>query len=175
VTFDEWAERDLRPLLGFAAVLCGSRHLAEDVVQEALIKAHKHWSKVQKADNPDAYLRRMVVNEFLTWRRKWARIVPRAEVGADSTVGDHAERHAEYDETLRRIAKLPRRQRTVLVLRYYGNQTDREIAETLGCSVGTVRGYAARALAALRQELTGSKLKRGTSTATNDTGATHAH
>ena len=97
----------------------------------------------------------MVVNEFLSWRRKWARIVPHAQVDLDqSDTPDHADRYADADESLAELSRLPKRQRAVLVLRYYGGLSDTEIAETLGCSPGTVRSYASRALASLRVELT---------------------
>jgi RNA polymerase sigma-70 factor (sigma-E family) len=172
-SFNEWATLRLDPLLRFATVLCGSRSLAEDVVQDVLLKAHKRWDKVQAADRPDSYLRRMVVNEYLSWRRKWSRIVPRSEISVDEPAVDHAVGLADRDELVAELAKLPKRQRTVLVLRYYGGHTDAEIAELLGCSASTVRAYASRALAALRVELAPA----AHSSATNSpaTGATHAY
>ncbi len=171
MTFDEWVEQRLEPLLRFAAVLCGSRQLAEDVVQEVLIKAHRHWERVQAADRPDSSLRRMVVNEYLSWRRRWSRVVPRPEITVTDQHSDPAIGLADRQELLAELAKLPRRQRTVLVLRYYEGYTDyyegytdAEIAETLGCAASTVRAHASRALAALRVEMTHA-----------DKGATHAH
>ncbi len=164
MTFDEWVEQRLEPLLRFAAVLCGSRQLAEDVVQEVLIKAHRHWERVQAADRPDSSLRRMVVNEYLSWRRRWSRVVPRPEITVTDQHPDPAIELADREELLAELAKLPRRQRTILVLRYYEGQTDAEIAETLGCAASTVRAHASRALAALRVEMTHA-----------DKGATHAH
>ncbi|ADB31906.1 transcriptional regulator, LuxR family [Kribbella flavida DSM 17836] len=164
MTFDEWAPAGLPRLLRFAAVLCGGGDLAEDVVQDVLIKAHRHWDRVRSADQPEAYLRRMVVNEFLSWRRKWSRFVPRPEILPAEPVADHARQQADRDQLIGELAKLPRRQRAVLVLRYYGGQSDQEIADTLGCATSTVRAHASRALAALRIELT------------NDlSGAHHAH
>ncbi|TCC63217.1 SigE family RNA polymerase sigma factor [Kribbella pittospori] len=155
MTFEEWARQGVPDLLRFATVLCGSGHLAEDLVQDTVIKAHRHWGRIQRAERPDAYLRRMVVNEYLSWRRKWSRFVPRPEIWAeaDHQQPDHAVRLADQDEMVAELAKLPRRQRTVLALRYYGGLTDSEIAETIGCSPNTVRSYASRALAALRIEL----------------------
>jgi RNA polymerase sigma-70 factor (sigma-E family) len=154
MTFDKWAEQDLPPLLRFATVLCGGRHLAEEVVQDVLVKAHSRWDRIEGADNPNAYLRRMVVNEFLSWRRKWARIVPRAQVDPEQVAApDHASRHADADELLTELRRLPGRQRAVLVMRYYGGLSDTEIATILGCTPGTVRGYASRALSALRVEM----------------------
>lgn len=152
MTFDEWLRSGLPPLLRFATVLCGTPHLAEDVVQDVAIKAQKKWDRIGAADNPDAYVRRMVVNEYLSWRRKWSRYVPIAEIEQGSSP-DHADRTADRDELLGELAKLPRRQRAVLVLRYYGGLSDPEIAETIGCSAGTVRAHASRALATLRIEL----------------------
>ncbi|MFI7060713.1 SigE family RNA polymerase sigma factor [Kribbella sp. NPDC050124] len=153
MTFDEWTRSGLPGLLRFATALCGSGHLAEDLVQDVAIKAHRNWSRVSSAGHPDAYLRRMVVNEYLSWRRKWSRYVPRAEIFPAEETADHADAAADRDVLISELAKLPRRQRAVLVLRYYGGLSDAEIAETLGCSAGTVRAHASRALATLRIEL----------------------
>lgn len=174
MTFDEWASQHLPAVLRFATALCGGRHLAEDVVQEVLLKAHIRWERIEAADNPDAYIRRMVVNEFLSWRRKWARVIPRADVEVPTWVPgaavDHATNHADRDELLAELGKLPRRQRAVLVLRYYGGQSDHEIATTLGCSPSTVRAHASRALATLRVEYHAASRTPERA----DTGASHA-
>ena len=158
MTFDEWTRSGLPQLLRFATVLCGSAHLAEDVVQDVAIKAHHRWSRISTVDSPDAYLRRMVVNEYLSWRRKWSRYVPQAEIFPAEHTADHADRTADRDHLLGELAKLPRRQRAVLVLRYYGGLTDNEIAEAIGCSPGTVRAHASRALATLRIEFTSNRV-----------------
>ena len=156
MTFDDWASLRLDPLLRFAAALCGSRSLAEDVMQEVLLKAHPRWDTIQAADRPDSYLRRMVVNEYLNWRRKWSRILPHLDVEIFVTdhAADPATGLADRDLLVAELARLPRRQRTVLVLRYYGGHTDIEIADLMRCSPSTVRSYAARALATLRVEMT---------------------
>ncbi|MGW6277897.1 SigE family RNA polymerase sigma factor [Kribbella sp. NPDC055071] len=156
MTFDEWTRSGLPRLLRFATVLCSSAHLAEDVVQDVAIKAQRSWDRIGGMDNPDAYLRRMTVNEYLSWRRKWSRIVPIAEIDTGAAP-DHADRTADRDQLIGELAKLPRRQRAVLVLRYYGGLTDHEIAETIGCSPGTVRAHASRALATLRIEFTNDR------------------
>jgi RNA polymerase sigma factor (sigma-70 family) len=97
----------------------------------------------------------MVLNEFLSWRRRSWRLIPVGgrEAAPDRAEPDHAQQHADREALLAELAKLPRRQRAVLVLRYYEGCTDTEIAGLLGCTPGTVRGYASRALAALRVEL----------------------
>jgi RNA polymerase sigma-70 factor (sigma-E family) len=156
--FEEFAGTRLPAVLRFAGVLTGDRALAEDVVQEVLIRAHKRWDQIGQLDRPEQYVRKMVVNEYLSWRRRSWRLIPSGtgpEVDRRLTP-DHAQAHAERDALLAELGKLPRRQRAVLVLRYYEGLSDTEIADVLGCAPGTVRGYASRALAALRIELTPS-------------------
>jgi RNA polymerase sigma factor (sigma-70 family) len=93
----------------------------------------------------------MVLNQYLSWRRRFARVEPRAlPPGPRHDEPDHATIHAERDALRAELDRLPRRQRAVLVLRFYAGMTDAEIAEELDCSAGTVRGYASRALATLR-------------------------
>lgn len=151
-TFEDYAQANLPGLLRLAGVLSRDRHTAEDVVQEVLFRASQRWDQVSASAAPDAYVRRMVVNEYLSWRRKWARITPRSEIDADHLAPDHAEALAERDEMAIRLKALPARQRAVLVLRYYEGMSDEQIAETLGCSNGAVRTAASRALASLRVE-----------------------
>lgn len=154
MTFEEFAADRLGAVLRFAAVLAGERALAEDVVQEVLIRAHARWDLIGSLDRPEAYVRKMVVNEYLSWRRRSWRLVPSgALVDAAGPGRDHAVDHAERDALLAEVGRLPRRQKAVLVLRYYEALTDAEIAEVLGCTPGTVRGYASRALATLRVDL----------------------
>jgi RNA polymerase sigma-70 factor (sigma-E family) len=154
MTFEEFAADRLGAVLRFAAVLAGERALAEDVVQEVLIRAHARWDLIGGLDRPEAYVRKMIVNEYLSWRRRSWRLVPSgALAGADRPGRDHAVDHAERDALLAEVGRLPRRQKAVLVLRYYEALSDAEIAEVLGCTPGTVRGYASRALATLRVDL----------------------
>ena len=131
-------------------MLCIDAGLAEDLVQEVLIKAHAGWGQIEGLDHPDAYVRRMIVNEFVSWRRKWSRVIPFATVEHPVQVPDHADGYGERDALLRRLVRLPARQRAVIVLRYYGGLTDAEIAQELDCAVGTVRSIASRAVSALR-------------------------
>ena len=153
--FEEFAAARLPAVLRFAGVLTGDRGLAEDVVQEVLIRTHKRWQQIGELERPELYVRKMVVNEYLSWRRRSWRLIPfgAAHDIDRRLVADHAQAHAERDALLAELGKLPRRQRTVLVLRYYEGLPDNEIADVLGCTPGAVRGYASRALAALRVEL----------------------
>ena len=156
MTFEEFAATRLPGVLRFAGVLTADRALAEDVVQEVLIRAHARWDRISVMDRPELYVRKMIVNEFLSWRRRSWRLVPAGggqDVG-DQQAQDHAFAHAERAALLGELAKLPRRQRAVLVLRYYEGLSDNEIAGVLSCAPGTVRGYASRALATLRIQIT---------------------
>ena len=168
--FEEFAATRLPAVLRFAGVLTADRGLAEDLVQEVLIRASRRWDQIGELDRPEMYVRKMVVNEYLSWRRRSWRLLPMGAAGEvdarasaararrESVTPDHAGQHAERDALLSEIGKLPRRQRAVLVLRYYEGFSDTEIAELLGCTPGTVRGYVSRALAALRVELAEPRL-----------------
>ncbi len=158
---DDVVRAHLPALLRYAAALTGDRELAADVVQEVLVRAHSRWKRIGLLERPDLYLRRMVTNEHLSWRRRWhvrrVSAVP-DDVLADRATAeaDHAHRVVETDAAWRRLAALTARQRTVLVLRYYEGLDDAEIATVLGTSRATVRSHASHALAALRAQGTTS-------------------
>lgn len=151
-SFEQFVRGRGPALLRFATVLAGDRGTGEDVLQEVLTRAMRRWPHIRALDSPGGYVRRMIVNEYLSWRRKWARLIPSALVLDDRETPDHADRHAERDALSHRLDALPPKQRAVLVLRYYEDLPDREIAAVLGCPVGTVRSHASRGLAALRIE-----------------------
>ena len=148
--FEEFASDGLRAWLRVATGLSGDPHLARDLVQEVLIKVHARWDRLEHVESLDRYVHRMLTNEYLSWRRKWARVIPFAHIGGRSSAPDHAAVHADRDALDRQIAELPARQRIVIVLRYFADLPDLEIALIMGCSAGAVRSYASRALAALR-------------------------
>lgn len=153
MTFDEFVRTRSAALSRFAKVLCVDRGTTEDVLQEVLLRAHARWAEIARLDRPETYVRRMIVNEYLSWRRKWARLVPQATLPEAGSEPDPAGRLADRAQLVGEIARLPRRQRTVLVMRYYGGMTDAEIASDLGCSEGTVRSHLSRALASLRVQI----------------------
>ena len=153
VTFEEFAQAKLQALLNFSTVLTNDRALGEDLVQDVLMRAYARWDRIGDLDQPLAYVRRMLVNEFVSWRRKWARIVPRSDMtdlvessGTVDPASSFAERLALADD----IARLTRKQRAVVILRYYEDLPDDEIADWLGCAPSTVRVHARRALRTLR-------------------------
>ena len=150
MTFEQFAATRLDAIVRFATVLTNDRALAEDVVQEVLIRAHRRWAQIENLDQPEAYVRRMIVNEFYSWRRKWARYLPRPAEELDRPVDDHAASIADRRTLLAEVAKLPRKQRAVLVLRYFDDLSEAETATIMRCSPGTVKSRSSRAIARLR-------------------------
>jgi RNA polymerase sigma-70 factor (sigma-E family) len=148
--FGEYMERQRPALMRFATVLSGQTWLAEDIVSDVLCRTYERWDHIGGLAEPHAYVRRMVLNEFLSWRRRIARTMPRADVEPDRPSHDGADERAERDAMIRRLARLPRRQRAAVVLRYYLGLPDAAIAEELGCRETTVRSQISRALATLR-------------------------
>jgi RNA polymerase sigma-70 factor (sigma-E family) len=154
LSFDELVVSSERRLLRLGVMLTGGVHSAEDLVQTVFARAHRKWDRIKSLENPEAYLRTMVVNEFLGWRRLLKnRELPVAEPSDLPSDEDIGARQAQRDATWRLLAELPRQQRAVLVLRYYEDLPDAEIAAVLGCSPGTVRSNASRGLATLRNNL----------------------
>lgn len=151
--FADYMARQRPALMRFATVLTCQPWLAGDLVSDVLGKAYERWDRISGLDDPHAYVRRMVVNEYLTWRRRLARTSPQAEI-EPAEHPDGADERAERDDMIRRLAALPRKQRAAVVLRYYAGLPDREIAAQLGCRESTVRSQVHRALAALRIDLT---------------------
>ena len=137
-------------LLRTAYLLTGDAHTAEDVVATALAKLYLSWDKVRERESVDGYVRRIIANETTSlWRRPWRR----RELAAD--VLPESGREDAYDEgrtaaVWQAVSSLPARQRAVVVLRYYEELSEAEIAHVLGISPGTVKSQASRALATLR-------------------------
>lgn len=156
MTYEEFADSRLTALLRYAVMLTGDPHQAQDLVQETMVRVQLNWRRVSGADSPERYVRRMLTNQFIDWRRgSWmCRVLLRADPDEAVVVPvDHAQSTADRDQVWSWLARLPRRQRATLVLRYYEDLPDAEIAEILGCAVGTVRASISRALATLRAEL----------------------
>jgi RNA polymerase sigma-70 factor (sigma-E family) len=153
-TFDQFAADRIDRLLRFATALTCDPHLAQDVVQEVLVRVQAKWARIAPMQGRDQYVRRMIINEYLSWRRrKAARTVAATHSTLDALgtpTADPATGYAERDAMRMHVARLPRRQRAALMLRYYEDRTDAEIAELLGCSTGTVRSHISRALSTLR-------------------------
>jgi RNA polymerase sigma-70 factor (sigma-E family) len=129
--------------------------LAEDLVQAALAQAWRVWSRVDDAAEPLAYVRKIMYHIFTAWwRRRWNGEHPSQSPPDVGTGIDEPARADDRDEVWRAIVRLPRRQRAVIVLRYFEDLSEATAAEILGCSVGTVKSQTSRAIAALRLDPT---------------------
>lgn len=154
MTFDEYVATRLGALVRYATVVTCDPHLAEDITQDVLIKAQARWSRIGGLDAPDPYLKRMVLHEFLSWRRRRAaRHVPMGLRSLDRAMGAVADPTAATDQRdalLRVIASLPPKQRAAVALRFYEDLSDDAIADLLGCRAGTVRSHISLALRTMR-------------------------
>lgn len=144
--FEEFVGARRQALLRTAYLLTGNHEDAEDLVQVALVKAVPHWARI--ADRPEPYVRRIVARESVSrWRRRrWREVATDDIPERGAPEPDRAEEMALRDA----LARLAPRQRAVIVLRYFDDLTERQAAEALGVSVGTVKSQARDALARLR-------------------------
>jgi RNA polymerase sigma-70 factor (sigma-E family) len=145
-SFAEYVTARRPALIRTAYLLCGDAHLAEDLVQSALIKAVGHWKRI--GDQPEGWLRRTMVNDHISrWRRHRGREVLRRTVPEATAPGSDHDRTLALAAALQQLAP---RQRAVIVLRYYEDLTEVETARALGVAVGTVKSQHRDALARLR-------------------------
>jgi RNA polymerase sigma-70 factor (sigma-E family) len=137
-------------LLRMAIMLTGNRADGEDLVQAALAKTYLAWDKINDRAALDAYVRRAMVNTHISWwRRRRVEEFPTDEL-PDQVVADHA-RDSDMAEVVRQaLDRLPQRMRAAVMLRYFEDMTEPEIAATLGISLGTVKSTVSRAVARLR-------------------------
>ncbi|MGP4112937.1 SigE family RNA polymerase sigma factor [Streptomyces sp. 4N509B] len=152
--FQEFVRGRWAKLMRIAYLLTGDRHLAEDLTQTALAKAYRSWHRVRRSDSPDAYVRKILVSCDRDRFRK--RRVPEHLTDVPPDVAATQDDMARADQRAllaSALAGLPRRQRAVVVLRYWEDLSEAEVAQTLGCSVGTVKSQAAKALSKLRSVL----------------------
>ncbi|SEL45518.1 SigE family RNA polymerase sigma factor [Nonomuraea pusilla] len=157
--FDKFVAEQADALLRYGYVLTGNPHDAADLVQEALLRVRGAWSKVRRKDNPNSYARITMARLHISiWRRR-----RREHLTADppDRAGHEVFPFEQQQGLWEELASLPRRQRAVLVLRYYEQLTDAEIAKVLGISLGTVRSQASRGLDKLRSSLSSSPATHG--------------
>ncbi|MER7562957.1 SigE family RNA polymerase sigma factor [Streptomyces sp. NPDC048523] len=142
-------------LMRTAFLLTGEQHAAEDLVQSTLERAYVAWRRVGSADDPEAYVRRVMINAHARkHRRKLREFLARGDdFGLVREVADTGDRIAQADDRgalLTALAQLPPRQREAVVLRYWEDLTETQTAEAMGCSVGSVKSNAAKGIAKLR-------------------------
>lgn len=131
-----------------AFLLTRDHGLAEDLVQTSLVKCWRSWARI--VGDPEPYVRQVMIRTFIAgWRRKWGDERPTQDL-PDRPTSDHSADSAERITLDQALAALPRRQRAVIVLRYLDDLTERQTAEIMGISVGTVKSQSAKALARLR-------------------------
>lgn len=141
-------------LARFAYLLTGGAHEAEDLVQSVLAKVYAKWDRIEAVESPDAYVRRMMVNEYNSWwRRQWRR---RERTNSELIrVMDPAARPDVHrdDELWAIVRSLAPQQRATVVLRFYEDLSEAQTADILGVSVGTVKSHTSRAMRSLRRQL----------------------
>lgn len=148
--FDGFVASRSQALLRTAYLLTGDHALAEDLLQTALAKSWFAWGRI--SGPPEPYVRRVIATTYATWwRRRWRSEYP-TEVLPERATPDGTAGVEERDTLWRALGALPRRQRAVVVLRYYEDMSEAETAAALGVSRGTVKSQAAKALAALRRD-----------------------
>jgi RNA polymerase sigma-70 factor (sigma-E family) len=150
-SYREYVAGNLERLRRTAFLLCGDWHTADDLASTVLVKLYRHWRRVARFDNLDAYVRRMLMRAWLDERRRpWRREASTETLPESAAPGPDADRRLAV---LSLLGTLPPRRRAVLVLRYFCDLSVEETAEALGCSEGTVKSQTARALESLRADL----------------------
>jgi RNA polymerase sigma-70 factor (sigma-E family) len=148
--FSEFAQSRWPQLVRLGYGLTGDRGLAEDLAQTALASAYASWPRVRRADDPDAYLRKILINAYRSGRRKRRIDEDLRSTAPEVAVADPVGRHDDQAAVLAALGGLPPKQREVVLLRFWLDLTEVQAAESLGCSVGNVKSQTARALAKLK-------------------------
>ena len=146
-SFDAFARARIPALLRFGFALTGDEQQAADLVQDALARTIPAWSRLDRIEHPEAYVRRVMVNRLNTvWRRR------RREVLMAEPTDRGYEQPQQRDAAIwAALAGLPRRQRIAVVLRYYEDLSEEQTAAVMGCTIGTVKSQTSKALAKLRR------------------------
>jgi len=153
--FSEFVAARSASLVRTAYLVLGDYHLAEDLVQESLIKVYAAWPRLHGVAEAEAYARKTMVTTAISWRRRRSfherpdESLPEVEAGAGS-FGDGLD---AQEELWRELSRVPPRQRTTVVLRFCEDLSEAQTAELMGCSVGTVKKQASLALAKLRARM----------------------
>jgi RNA polymerase sigma-70 factor (sigma-E family) len=149
--FAEFVGARERALQRTAWMLTGDWALAEDLVQTALARSWLRWDRITRRDDPEIYVRRAMINTWLTWRRRsWRGETSAAELPDSAAPGDLAAEVAAREVVRQVLSKLTDKQRAVLVLRVVDDLSEAQVAQVVGCAVGTVKSTMSQALAKLR-------------------------
>jgi RNA polymerase sigma-70 factor (sigma-E family) len=147
----EFCQTEYRRLVGSLSLYCRDRHVAEELAQDALVRVISNWSRVRQLGSPSAWAHRVAINLANSYlrRRLAERRATRRLSSRSRTVSDDPDTPTAL-AVRAAVAGLPRRQRAVIVLRFFADLPVRDVSELLGCPEGTVKTLTARALAALR-------------------------
>ena len=152
VAFGDYVRARGGALLRAAQALTGNRADAEDLVQATLVKTYQSWNKITDPAALDTYVRRVMINTHISgWRRRRIDEYPTDEL-PDSPAADQTYDSDLHEVVQRAVDRLPRRMRAAVMLRYYDDMSEPEVAAALGVSVGTVKSTVARAVAKLRED-----------------------
>jgi len=153
VEFAQFVEVRQRALQRTAWLLTGDWALAEDLVQTALARSWPRWERIRRRDNPEIYVRRVMVNTWASWsRRRWRGERPSEAVPDGEAAGDMAAEVAVRMAVRGALGSLTARQRAVLVLRVFDDLSEAQVAQVLDCAIGTVKSTMARAITRLRED-----------------------
>lgn len=151
--FADFVRAHSASLFRTAYLMTGDHQRAEDVLQDSLVKIYQRWGRIDQMSSPVGYARKVVVNQTASWWRKRssheAPVLVREEAGWDG----HVDEIAEHQRVWQAVLALPQRQRAVMVLRYYEDLSEAQIAETLGLAAGTVKSHSHAALRRLQAVL----------------------
>jgi RNA polymerase sigma-70 factor (sigma-E family) len=149
--FRDFVEARSPALLRSGWLLTGDWPAAEDLVQTALAAAWPRWDSLRRQDAPEAYVRKIMINTFLRWRkRRWNGEIATGQLPETAAYVDVFALVDARQSLVAALDRLPARQRAAVVLRYFADQTEAQTAAAMGCSVGAVKSHSAKALARLR-------------------------
>lgn len=151
--FADLIEARSTALLRLAYAVVGDYQLAQDLLQESLVKVYVAWPRLRDGAAAEAYVRRTIVTTAISWRRRPSFHEHPVEIVRDGGHNDETDRLATHGVLWQQVRELPPRQRTALVLRYYEDLSEAETAELMGCSVGTVKSQVSTALYKLRERV----------------------
>ena len=151
--FTEYAEARSATLFRTAYLMVGDFQLAEDLLQEALVKTLMAWPRLHDRDRLEAYSRRIIVTTLISWRRRRSFHERPMEVLPERSGLDPAVAVVTHDAVIAALGTVPPRQRAAIVLRYYEDLTEAQTAEAMGCSVGAVKSQVSEGLRRLRETL----------------------
>jgi RNA polymerase sigma-70 factor (sigma-E family) len=140
-------------LLRTAHLLVGDYGLAQDLVQEALVKTYEAWGRLEDPGNAEAYTRQVMVRTVVSWRRRRSFQERPSDPLPEGVVADPTQEVVDRDAVWRELQSLPARQRAALVLRFYEDLSDAQAAELLGCRAATVRSQVSQGLRRLRGQV----------------------